>query len=274
MTGTRPTRAVITLCSTPRVDHLRRQLAALEERSDVLTVLVWLGDDEPPSLAVDELVMVPPGTDGLRLAAARNAGADRAVLRGADLLIFLDADCVPGLELVGRYAAAAMARPDAVLCGPVTYLAEGIEVSDVASLGAFTRPHPARPAPPDGELLVAVPGEYELFWSLSFALTAELWASSPRFDERYEGYGGEDTDFAFALRSSGIPLVWIGGAHAYHQYHPTSSPPWRHLDDIIRNGGVFAERWKSWPMAGWLKEFAAAGAIERVGSGWQRTSRD
>lgn len=266
-----PTTAVITLCSTPRVEHLHRQLAALRRRSDVRTVVVWLGDDQPPRLAADELLMVPPGSHGLRLAAARNAGADRAVRSGADLLVFLDADCVPGPALVDRYTDAARRRPDAVLCGPVTYLAPGVDVSDIETLVGHTRPHRARPAPPDGELSVAAPQEYELFWSLSFAMTAELWASSPRFAEDYEGYGGEDTDFAFGVRASGIPLVWVGGAHAYHQYHPTSSPPWRHLDDILRNGQLFFERWKSWPMTGWLDEFAAAGAIEWNGTRWRRT---
>ena len=49
-----------------------------------------------------------------------------------------------------------------------------------------------------------------------------------------------------------------------------SSPPWQHLDDILRNGAAFSERWGEWPMGGWLEAFAAAGAIERRGDGWVR----
>jgi GT2 family glycosyltransferase len=110
-----------------------------------------------------------------------------------------------------------------------------------------------------------------LFWSLSFAVTADTWLAVGGFEESYEGYGGEDTDFAFTARAAGVPLVWVGGAHAYHQYHPTSAPPWQHLDDILRNGRLFADRWGSWPMEGWLEAFAAAGAIEQTPTGWTRT---
>jgi N-acetylglucosaminyl-diphospho-decaprenol L-rhamnosyltransferase len=269
MTGT-GLRAVVSLCSTPRVEHLRRQLAALRREPRTTTVVVWLGDDRPPALDADEVLRVPPGPDGLRLAAARNAGADAAVARGADLLVLLDADCVPGPGMLDRYAAAARAHPDAVLCGPVTYLPPGAPADDPGALVALTAPHPGRPAPADGDVVLATRDQYPLFWSLSFGLTAARWGSGPRFDERYAGYGGEDTDFAFALRDAGIPLAWVGGAHAYHQHHPTTSPPWQHLDDILRNGAVFAERWGQWPMTGWLEAFAAEGAVRREAGGWRR----
>jgi GT2 family glycosyltransferase len=269
-TGAAGRRAVVTLCSAPRVDHLRRQLDAVRRDPAVLAVVVWVGDDEPPALDADEVLRVPPGPDGLRLAAARNAGADRAVALGADLLVLLDADCVPGPDLLDRYAAAAAAHPSAVLCGPVTYLPPGAAVDDPAALAAATRPHPARPAPADGEVLLAAADGYDLFWSLSFALTARRWADGPRFDEGYEGYGGEDTDFGWALRAAGVPLAWVGGAHAYHQHHPTSSPPWQHLDDVLRNGARFARRWGRWPMEGWLRAFAEAGAVRWDGTTWRR----
>jgi len=263
--------AVISLCSTPRVGHLRNQLAALAGGS-VSRIVVWVGDDDPSDLDAEHLIYVPPGRHGLRLAAARNAGANAAIDGGAQLLVFLDADCVPGPDLVLRYAAAAAARPDAVLCGPVTYLPPGADVSRPSALAASTRPHPARPDPPATTCRTATDGEYALFWSLSFALTALAWTTTDGFDEGYEGYGGEDTDFAFRLRSSGIPLVWVGGAHAYHQHHDTQSPPWQHLDDILRNAVRFHGRWGEWPMTGWLDAFADARAIEWDGQRWTRAA--
>ena len=266
-----PSRAVITLCSAPRSGHLRRQLHSLAGVADLRTIVVWIGDDEPPTLPADDVLRVPPGRSGLRLAAARNAGADRAVDSGAPLLVFLDADCLAAPDLLDRYAAAALAHPDAVLCGPVTYLEPG---ADPELLSELTRPHAARPAPPPGDVVLAGADDYALFWSLSFALTSDRWTSGPRFDERFEGYGGEDTDFAFGLREAGIPLAWVGGAHAYHQYHPTSSPPWQHLDDILRNGRLFAERWGRWPMDGWIAAFAERGAISWVDGSWVRASAD
>jgi N-acetylglucosaminyl-diphospho-decaprenol L-rhamnosyltransferase len=263
-----PARTVVTLTSTPRLDHSRNQIRALRALGNVDIVVVWVGDDSPPEIDANSLLSVPPGPHGLRLAAARNAGADRAIESGADLIVFLDADCVPGPHLLDLYAAAAVANPSAVLCGPVTYLEPGVDVTDADALAAATHPHAARPAPADGEVVQATDAQYPLFWSLSFALTADAWARSPRFDESYEGYGGEDTDFAFALRNSNIPLAWVGGAHAYHQYHPTSKPPWQHLDDILRNGSLFAKRWHEWPMTGWLEAFEEGGAVRRDGTDW------
>ena len=261
---------VVTLCSAERVGHVRAQLAALGREPDLGTTVVWVGADSPPSLDADVVLHLPPTPLGLRLAAARNAGADAAVAAGADLLILLDADCVPGPELVARYRDAAHRHPEAVLCGPVTYLPPGVDVSRPETLVEATDPHAARPSPAAGSIELATVEEYPLFWSLSFAMTAELWAASPRFDERFEGYGGEDTDFAFGLRDAGIPLAWVGGAHAYHQHHPTSSPPWQHVDDILRNGRLFADRWGEWPMTGWLADFESAGVVHRRGSGWVR----
>ncbi len=266
---TSPT-AVITICSAGRLDHVRRQQRFLATEP-VRRIVVWLDADAPPSVpefAGAELVHVPPGAMGLRLAAGRDRGAERALAAGAGLLVLLDADCLPGPGLIERYRTAAGAHPRALLCGPVTYLPEGSRPEHADALPALTAPHAARPAPPDGE---TAPGDHRLFWSLSFAVTAEAWLVVGGFDEAYEGYGGEDTDFAFTARKAGVPLVWVGGAHAYHQYHPTSAPPWQHLDDILRNGRLFADRWGSWPMEGWLDAFAAAGAIERTPTGWERT---
>ncbi|KAA9090044.1 glycosyltransferase [Microbacterium radiodurans] len=232
-------------------------------------MVVWVGDDDPPELDAERILTVPPGAAGLRLAAARNAGAREAAGAGAELLIFLDADCVPGADLVRRYRSAHDEHRDAVLCGPVTYLPAGAGLG-ADELRAATAPHPARPVPAPGEVQRAGEEEYPLFWSLSFALGAETFAAVGGFDDAYEGYGGEDTDFAFALRSAGVPLLWVGGADAYHQHHPTTSPPWQHLDDILRNGEIFARRWGRWPMDGWIEAFAAAGAIAWTGGTWQR----
>jgi hypothetical protein len=267
--------SVVTLCSRPRLGHLERQLeavgASIPTSGDAVErLVVWIGDDAPPTLDAELTVHLPPGSDGLRLAAGRNAGAALAIDRGADLIVFLDADCVPGPALFDRYRDASARHPDAILCGPVTYLEPGVDVSDRRALAAATAPHAARPNPDDGSERVATEDEYPLFWSLSFATRAATWSETTGFDEGYEGYGGEDTDFAFALRSSRTPLVWVGGAHAYHQYHETRRPPWQHFDDILRNGARFAERWGSWPMTGWLEAFAEAGAVRRVGDGWVR----
>jgi GT2 family glycosyltransferase len=212
--------------------------------------------------------------EGLPLAAARNAGARAALGAGADLLIFLDVDCLPGPELVGGYvdAATADATRGALLCGPVTYLdPPGPTGYELELLDDYDSPHPARPAPRRGETLLG--GPHELFWSLSFALDASNWARIGGFCEDYVGYGGEDTDFGQRARSSGVPLAWVGDARAYHQHHPTTDPPVQHLDAILRNAAVFESLWGWWPMQGWLDGFERAGLIEREAAGtYRRTS--
>lgn len=206
------------------------------------------------------------------LARARNAAGDRAMADGAEHLIFLDADCIPGPELVERYRDCLTRHPADVACGPVTYLdPPGPEGYRLDALTGQTAPHPARPNPPTGQIRPGTPAEWELFWSLSFAVTAQAWRSMEHFDESYTGYGGEDTDFAFRQRAAGRTLRWVGGAHAYHQWHPVSSPPWEHLDDILANAGRFHRRWGVWPMRGWMDAFAAAGAIVYAEGRWRRS---
>jgi hypothetical protein len=63
----------------------------------------------------------------------------------------------------------------------------------------------------------------------------------------------------------------VGGAHAFHQFHPTADPPVQHVDDIVRNARVFHRRWGWWPMQGWLAGFEQAGMISRDTGGRPRT---
>ncbi|GAA3540426.1 glycosyltransferase family 2 protein [Aeromicrobium flavum] len=219
--------------------------------------------------------VVPLAADprGLPLAAARNAGADAAIARGADVLVFLDVDCLAARALVADYAEAVSSAPELVWCGPVTYLppapAGGYPLADLA---AWDDPHPARPAPAPGERIRG--GDPDLFWSLSFALHRDTWARIGGFCEEYVGYGGEDTDFAQGAVAAGVELGWTGGARAFHQHHSVESPPVRHLDDILRNGAVFHRRWGRWPMEGWLRAFEERGLVERSGDGWVRSPRE
>jgi hypothetical protein len=163
--------------------------------------------------------------------------------------------------LVSRYArhAAQEMRPS-LLCGPVSYLPppphSGYRLSSLPELG---RPHPARPVPPETGALAG--GDHALFWSLSFAVHAALWRELGGFCEQYTGYGAEDTDFGQVAATRGIALTWVGGAWAYHQYHPSPDPPVQHLTDIVRNAAIFHRRWGWWPMTGWLREFERRGLI-------------
>ena len=183
--------------------------------------------------------------------------------------MFLDADCAPAPEMVSAYHDAATRTGPALLCGPVAYLPPappgGYPASGLADLA---KPHPARPAPAESDLIHR--GDHRLFWSLSFATRDSTWRTLGGFCERYRGYGAEDTDLGQIARTRAIELCWVGGARAYHQHHPTIEPPTQHIDDILRNAAIFHERWRWWPMRGWLDEFAARGLVTFDGRSWRR----
>lgn len=194
----------------------------------------------------------------LPLAAARNAGAQAARAAGADVLIFLDVDCVPAPTLVAAYTAAVAGEAAPTLhCGVVHYLAAGVDAGRLDPARLRGRPPPSRPHPAPGQ---SIPSQdWHLFWSLSFAVSAGTWRQLGGFCEQYRGYGAEDTDLSYLAFRQGIGLRWLGGADAYHQYHDSPAPPVQHLHDIVRNAGVFHRRWGFWPMQGWLTAFADLG---------------
>jgi len=200
--------------------------------------------------------------DALPLARARNEAAAAARHEG---LVFLDVDCIPSPALVGRYRAA-LAREAALYMGEVHYLSAGAVRLNAAGTPDFDRldalgvDHPARPTiGADRIVAEADPGR---LWGLSFALTHADHDRAGGFDEIYEGYGGEETDYAWRLAAAGIPFYWLGGARAWHQHHPLYRPPYPHFDAIVANAQRFHARWRRWCMDYWLGMFRDAGLIE------------
>lgn len=277
--------AVITSVSG-RHDHLVKQRQGLRRntgRVDLHVVAAVADPDlgtllgrcvEGPSVALVDVPNSPSSGSGLPLARARNAGAELAIAAGADQLIFLDVDCIPGPDLVNRYAACLGQEPLSLLSGPVSYLPPPPPQGyDLAQMTSSREGHPGRPVPPEDA--VVHDADHRLFWSLSFALDRRTWQAIGGFCELYEGYGGEDTDFGQLAAAAGIRHSWVGGAWAYHQYHHTQNPPIQHVASIIRNARIFQERWGWWPMHGWLQAFAEMGLVTydaRQGS-WLETER-
>jgi len=267
--------AVITVVAE-RHGHLRLQLqgAARSTRRADQHIVVAMDDPTvaelcPPSATV---LSVPRSGGRLPLAAARNAGAQQALRAGANVLIFLDVDCIPSPELIARYETVALRRDDAILSGTVLYLPpppdDGYVLTELSTLASA---HPSRPNLHHAEERDI---DHTLFWSLSFALTAQTWSRIGGFHPSYVGYGGEDTDFAALARSLDIRHTAVGGAAAYHQWHPSPDPPVQHLDDILRNGRIFRDRWGWWPMRGWLQQFEHLGLVthDPVSDHWERAT--
>jgi GT2 family glycosyltransferase len=242
-----------------RTDHLVNLLEGVR-RSAVQPdeVIVVDMSDEPVALTgLQSSVRIERlETAGLPLAQARNRAAACAT---GERFIYLDVDCIPMRECLGRLSAA-IKDTDGLVCAEVRYLGPGDAAAgwDEALLMGKGRAHPVRPFPRDGLEPVSNPG---LFWSLAFAIRRSTFAAIGGFDERFTGYGAEDTDFGFAAREAGCPLYFLGGALACHQYHETFDPPMQHLDDIVANANRFHRKWGIWPMSGWLEQFEKLGLI-------------
>jgi GT2 family glycosyltransferase len=196
---------------------------------------------------------------GLPLAAARNMAAQAAI---GDILLFLDVDCIPMRGLTASITALVRDR-DALVCAEVLYLGSDDARRDweEGDLMARADGHPVRHFPAQG---FRQEGNAGLFWSLVFAIRRERFFALGGFDEAFTGYGAEDTDFGFRAREASLPLLFMGGTGAFHQYHEVFDPPLQHLEDIVGNARLFHRLWKVWPMEGWLAAFEKAGLISRV----------
>ena len=262
----RPT-SVLTI-ARGRAEHLRNVVQGLARQTEApreLVVGVMQDDlyDLPAAGFPVRQIRVAPDPDGaLPLAAARNAVARAAT---GDVLAFLDVDCIPAPTFVADYARHA-AEGAGLFMGEVLYLPGGVNAPgwryDV--FDRVAEKHSDRQGPPDGG--PAPCEDYRCFWSLNFAMHRADFALAGGFDERYRGYGGEDTDFGKTVAARGISLWWIRGAKVFHQYHPHAMPPVHHMDSVIANAERFREKWGYRTMEHWLYAFELMGLLTKTGT--------
>ncbi|MEL7303208.1 MAG: galactosyltransferase-related protein [Pseudomonadota bacterium] len=253
--------------------QLRRMLAGLAQQTEPPSdcVVAWMEEPglvqmEGAAFPVKNVAVLDPG---LPLALARNSAANAA---HGDVLVFLDVDCIPCPGLVSAYAEAVRETGGCVM-GPARYLKANspVDETDFETLWSGALRHPARLDPDDVDVSERVDAggglirfdDFAELWGLSFALPAKAFHEIGGFDATFEGYGGEETDFAVRLGGSGLPLSWTPAARAVHQWHPVHAPPLQHFDDIVRNACRFFEKHGHWPMTYWLGQFAEAGYIRR-----------
>ena len=253
--------SVITLVHGRR-KHLLNMLRGLSKASPVLPaelVIVHMNqgiDDNLPRLPFPVHQYEIRSTESkIPLAKARNMGASKAQY---NRLVFLDVDCIPEENMLARYQHL-LNSFYGLLMGDIRYLPEGAPTTswNFDELTTTGKAHPRRPVI---DAVITHTSKYELFWSLNFALDRKTYQKIEGFDERYQGYGGEDTDFAFCARKKEVPFA-LCDALCYHQHHPVYKPPLQHFHDIIINAECFYQKWHRWPMDGWLAAFADRGFI-------------
>ncbi|MFD2740574.1 glycosyltransferase family 2 protein [Sulfitobacter aestuarii] len=260
--------SVLTICAGRR-DHLVNVIKGLcEQEVPPSELVIGVMQDElyrdlPRAGFPIRQIAVPPGSEGLPLAHARNEVANAA--RG-DLLVFVDVDCIPSRRLIADYAEQARSH-SGLFMGEVRYLpAHATDAGiDEARFKELSVRHSDRRGPPEEG--VEPCRDYRCFWSLNFAMRAQDWRQSGGFDERFVGYGGEDTDFGKTLAEKGMPIWWQKGARVYHQYHAHCMPPIHHMRSVIRNAELFAEKWGYRTMEHWLHAFRLLGLIRNTPGG-------
>ena len=244
-----------------RQAHLHRMIEGLKRQTELPGELVIAFMQARPMRDLPEtpfpVRVVVVDRAYLPLAEARNAAARSATYRD---LVFLDVDCIPEPTLVERYMEGLKATSNAVLQGEVSYLPamdeRTFDYDEFASVGHL---HPSRPPIPREGLLEEP--DMGMLWGLNFALQRRLFLRVGGLDERFIGYGGEETDFARGLAEQGATLMWCGGARAYHQHHQVMRPPLQHFNDIVRNATLYKQKWGEWCMDYWLGQLHERGFI-------------
>lgn len=251
--------------------HLERVVRGLERAvprpAEVVVVFMDQPDGQVPETVLPVVVgHVSPPDDGgrLPLAEARNAAAELAT---RPVLVFLDVDCIPAQDAVGRLCRTVQEHPGSLVMGTPRYLEPDWLERGGQDLGAGTAdrsdavlrglsvPHQAR-----AHLAEGPTQDWHLVWTLVLAVSAADHDRLGGFDAGFSGYGAEDTDYAFRARDAGMELRHCG-AEVFHQHHGVHRPPLHHVADIVVNARRFRQVHGVWPMEGWLEQFEDLGLV-------------
>jgi glycosyltransferase involved in cell wall biosynthesis len=195
---------------------------------------------------------------GFRLAAIRNRAAAQA--RG-DYLIFVDGDCVPLPDFVARHRA--LAEPGWMVAGNRLLLSEGFTrrvLAERVPIHRWTLPQWIA-ARRRGDINRVLPllrlplGPLRRLggtrWPRVRGCNMAVWrgdlATVNGFDESFQGWGYEDSDFAVRLVNAGIGLkkgaFATGLLHLWHREHDRAreGANWERLQSRIRSRQTRAE---------------------------------
>lgn len=157
-------------------------------------------------------------------ARSRNAGARRARHAG---LVFLDGDMLPNPLALESYARCLGDAPEAAVFGYTGNLSAHLSPSlwfPQIEVMAYDARFCFRSATELAYQVDLTDMPQLSAWSGSFALRAELFATSGGFDETITGWGYEDTEYTNRLVQQGVRLDFCLDAWSEHQVHTQS---WR-----------------------------------------------
>lgn len=259
-------RAAVVIPVYNRVALLARTVAALVPQTYpsrlVSVVVADDGSEEDVAAALApfssrlDLTLVRREHDGYGAGQARNLGAAATT---AEVLVFVDADCVPDPDLVARHARWHHLAENLVVIGsrhPVDTtaietgaLADG--KSDLRSL-AFGEPNPGEEAfrPSDNRAVLhrRTAGQRagnEAFRSLvssNFSIRADRFAESGGFSPDFHRWGGEDIELGWRLWNEGMFFVPDDLAACYHQIQDDALGTEGRMTSKDLNAGVIASK--------------------------------
>ena len=214
-----------------RPDLLARTLAGLERSTRQVPVIVADDGSEADIASVVEaspldVTLVRQEHDGNGAARARNLGASHA--GDVDVLIFIDADCIPHPELVANHLAWHAASDVVVTIGrrvhvrvadvPVEAIASGsADLDRRVQTGFSGRPDFRTVLQRRTARLTAGDEAFRTFVSSNVAVPRALFEATGGFADRFPHWGAEDTELGWRLWQEGAFFVPVEDAVIYHQ---------------------------------------------------------
>lgn len=193
--------------------------------------------------------------NGYQAAMIRNKAVAAAE---GDYLIFLDSDCILRPDFIHQHLR--LSRPGHFVAGNRILLSEeysrqvleqGIDLASKRPF-SFSREQVNRrwsmlPLPM-GPLRHVLPNTWKNVKACNMSMFREDFVRVNGFEERFEGWGYEDSDLIVRLLNTGSRR--ISGRFAttvFHLWHNSNKSQleegnWRRLQDTVRNGGLAAER--------------------------------
>lgn len=256
-----------------RVELLARTVAGLVHQcfdGDLQVVVADDGSDEDVAAALRpmegllNITLVRREHEGYGAGQARNLGARTC---DAEVVVFVDADCVPDPELVSRHAAWHSSAANLVVIGgrhpldttDVTVerlLGGALALRQLAGLPSEDDSSPSSAEdvaafqPSDWRRLLyrrtarlrRGDEAYRSLVSSNFSVRRSVFLSVGGFDEEFERWGGEDTELGWRLAAAGCFFVPEDRAINYHQIQEDAGPEaWREDARSLNDGIIRAK---------------------------------
>jgi GT2 family glycosyltransferase len=182
-------------------------------------------------------VVVLPNSENLGVAGGRNCGFKAAMRRDADYVLSLDNDTRIQSNLIEALVAVAESDPRIGVVGPKTYIDDGSGRMQCAG-GRVTYTQNVCSERGRGQ---EDRGQYnkiddvDYFPGFGFMARREVLEKLNFLDERFYGYGHEDTDFCLRATQLGYRVVYVPDAVMWHRGSATIghySPRKKYLEAV------------------------------------------